>query len=166
MALSKIDVANMLTGATPAANGGTGKTSTAGFIAQVVSGGATATQTSNSTSYVDCTNMTVAITPSATSSKILCIVHAGNVQCAAADADAVSFKILRATTSIYEVVNANFRTNDDEINSDHTFCVLDSPSSTSALTYKLQYKNRQSNNMSINATDSTNSSITVMEVLA
>jgi len=137
-----------------------------GKMAQVLHAGATATQTSNSTSYVDCTNMTVAITPSATSSKILCIVHAGNVQCAAADADAVSFKILRASTSIYEVVNANFRTNDDEVNSDHTFCVLDSPSSTSALTYKLQFKNRQSNNMSINATDNTNSSITVMEVLA
>ena len=78
----------------------------------------------------------------------------------------VSFKILRGTTSIYEVVNANFRTNDDEVNSDHTFCVLDSPSSTSALTYKLQFKNRQSNNMAINATNNTNSSITVMEVLA
>ena len=137
-----------------------------GKMAQVLHAGATATQTSNSTSYVDCTNMTVAITPSATSSKILCIVHAGNMASGANDADAISFKILRASTKIYEVINANFRTNDDDMNSDHTFCVLDSPSSTSALTYKLQFKNRQSNNISINATDNTNSSITVMEVLA
>ena len=91
MALSKIDVANMLTGATPVANGGTGLTSgttnqflkftgsttlaraadNAGKIHQVVSATMTDGGTCSNTSYIGFTNVRVSITPSATSSKIL-----------------------------------------------------------------------------------------------
>ena len=91
MALSKIDVANMLTGATPVANGGTGLTSgttnqflkftgsttlasaadNAGKIHQVVSATMTDGGTCSNTSYIGFSNVRVSITPSATSSKIL-----------------------------------------------------------------------------------------------
>ena len=91
MALSKIDVANMVTGATPVANGGTGLTSgttnqflkftgsttlasatdNAGKISQVVSATMTDGGTCSNTSFIGFTNVRISITPSATSSKIL-----------------------------------------------------------------------------------------------
>ena len=77
MALSKIDVANMLTGTTPVANGGTGASSfTKGKVLQVTQN----TDTSNSQSvsgntYTDITFNSVVfegtITPSSSSNKIL-----------------------------------------------------------------------------------------------
>ena len=93
MALSKIDVANMLTGATPVANGGTGISSgtsgqflkftgsttlasaadNAGKIAQVVYGEYNQQVTSTAGGFID-SGLTASITPSATSSKILVLV--------------------------------------------------------------------------------------------
>ena len=54
MALSKIDVANMLTGVTPVANGGTALSSgfTNGKVLQAVHTTSTANVTSNTTSFV------------------------------------------------------------------------------------------------------------------
>ena len=93
MALSKIDVANMLTGATPVANGGTGLSSgttyqflkftgsttlasaadNAGKIAQVVYGSYNQEVTSSAGGFID-SGLTASITPSATSSKVLVLV--------------------------------------------------------------------------------------------
>ena len=90
MALSKIDVANMLTGATPVANGGTGIASgtsgqfliftgsttlastalSAGIILQVVQA-THGTETNTNSSTYQQSGLTANITPSATSSKIL-----------------------------------------------------------------------------------------------
>ena len=89
MALRKIDVANMLTGATPVANGGTGLTSgtsgqilkftgsttlasaAGGKVAQVVQNVITSGNTASSSTSFAATSHLVAITPSATSSNIL-----------------------------------------------------------------------------------------------
>ena len=93
MALSKIDVANMLTGATPVANGGTGLASgtsgqflkftgsttlasaadNAGKIGQVVYGSYNQQVTSSAGGRMD-SGLTASITPSATSSKVLVMV--------------------------------------------------------------------------------------------
>ena len=92
MALSKIDVANMLTGATPVANGGTGISSGTsgqflkftgsttlasaadnGKIAQMVHAETTSQSSTTGTAYAD-TNLTASITPSATNSKIFLTV--------------------------------------------------------------------------------------------
>ena len=74
MALSKIDVANMLTGTTPIANGGTGATSFAkGKIVQkVINRNATAVNVTSDGTYVD-TGITATITPTSSSNKILVI---------------------------------------------------------------------------------------------
>ena len=92
MALSKIDVANMLTGSTPVANGGTGLTSGTsgqflkftgsttlasaadnGKIAQMIHAETTSQSSTTGTAYAD-TNLTASITPSATNSKIFLTV--------------------------------------------------------------------------------------------
>ena len=134
-----------------------------GQVLQVTTKTETAT---NSTSFVDCTNMSLNITPSATSSKILAIANVAGLICAANDTDAVSLRILRDSTEVSILVNVLFRTNDDEILTCVPMTALDSPSSTSQLTYKIQVRNRQSNNVSMNGSGDSDTSLTLIEVLA
>ena len=94
MALSKIDVANMLTGATPVANGGTGLSSgttnqflkftgsttlasaadNAGIFKQITTGEHSTQVVSNSQGLTN-TGLSGTITPSSSSSKILLIIN-------------------------------------------------------------------------------------------
>ena len=78
MALSKIDVANMLTGVTPVANGGTALSSgfNNGKLLQVQSNTFTASISTSSTSF-EATSIFDQITPSATDSKILIWIDGG-----------------------------------------------------------------------------------------
>ena len=134
-----------------------------GQVLQVTSKTETAT---NSTSFVDCNNMSLNITPSATNSKILAIANVAGIICSANDNDAVSLRILRDTTEVSVLINVNYQTNDDQILNCVPMTALDSPSSSSQLTYKLQVKNRQSNNVSMNGSGDSDTSLTLIEVLA
>ena len=91
MALSKIDVANMLTGATPVANGGTGLASgtsgqflkftgsttlasaadNAGKILQIKNATSTSVTNTASTSYTHYSGIDLSITPTSSSSKVI-----------------------------------------------------------------------------------------------
>ena len=67
-----------------------------GKVLQVVSAAKTDTFSSSSTSLVDITGLSVAITPSSTSNKVLIIVN-----CAVTGADAgIGFSIVRGSTEI------------------------------------------------------------------
>ena len=137
-----------------------------GKIAQVQYVKTQTTTTTNSTSFVDATNMTLNITPTAATSKILCIVNANKCLANAADLSAISFQIVRDSTAIYTSINYLYQTNDDTVKGSTTFSVVDEPDTTSATTYKLQIRNRESNNVVLNNGGDTDSSITLMEILA
>jgi len=146
----------------------------AGQILQVVSTTKTDTFTSSSTSPVDITGLSVSITPSSTSSKIMVFA---NVMLNTSAGNSLGVNLLRDSTHISvttatvtkEVsvaycpgVNSTVDLNTSQIN------FLDSPSSVSSLTYKLQafvssgslYVNRWTADTFWGGT----SSITVMEV--
>jgi len=152
MALSKIDVANMLTGATPVANGGSGRTVATGNVLQVVEATNNTGATSTSTSYAD-TGLTANITPSSASNKILVLVNV-TVSCnygqeQSIQSDLAGFKIVRASTDIFNPIADKrigvYVGSGDPI-SNHVIPMskLDTPSSTSAVTYKVQYASRNS----------------------
>ena len=118
----------------------------------------------SSTSFVDVTGLSASITPSSTSNKVLvrAVVCAGT---GAANADN-KIRILRGSTTI--------TTNDTFVRNDHiseaesyVIEILDSPSTTSATTYKLQAK-AESNEVFVNRRNNDDtmgeSSITLMEV--
>jgi len=137
-----------------------------GKIGQVLSTKKTDVFTTSSSSYADVTGLSVAITPSATSSKILCFctgVYGKNTS------DNFNHQVVRDSTSLIEnKIDDGTGTNNTDV---FSIQVLDSPSSTSELTYKLQIKNDGSNPVVINrngagTTDRGDSVITVMEVLA
>lgn len=98
--------------------------------------------TSTSTSLVDVTGLSVSITPSAATSKVLVIVSLSII--AITDTYNVRGAIIRGSTQIAGGTaagtrpSATFATNRSRGPVVQTFCHLDSPATTSATTYKVQ----------------------------
>jgi len=105
-----------------------------GHVLQVVQQVLTTKVATTSTSFVD-TGVTLAITPSATSSKIL-IEFAGMFG-TGGGYDSF-YQILRGST-VLEVPQKT-RLSDTSSNQSYVTVLLDSPSTTSATTYKVQFK--------------------------
>jgi hypothetical protein len=116
-----------------------------GHIIQMQSSVSTAASSISSQTYADIPSMTATITPTSTSSKILIQVSFG-LLCSTSTGTGCMMKLLRGSTEIGQGVGADthnvFMQNYDGANSvfhqaSHMF--VDSPSSTSAITYKMQW---------------------------
>ena len=168
--LTTLNASNLSSGTVPVARlpGGLGK------VLQVVSTFNNTFYSSNSTSYTDITNMNVTITPTASSSKILITFALGLVDDASGSNGGYSFRMLQGSTAIAQgtggSVNQGTGYIGQETNNADTvmFQFLDSPGTTNALTYKLQFKNTYNGNIRINRSqdgqNSGASSITAMEI--
>lgn len=110
-----------------------------GKIGQVVNLKVTTTTSSSSTSYVDVSGFTMNITPTSSSSKIFISWNILNgADNANTHAGVGMLKILRDSTNIFEhAVQSNYG---NFLTSTDTISQLDSPSTTSQITYKLQFK--------------------------
>ena len=164
MALSKIDAANFLNGTIPSGNIATSSLAAAatGKILQVSDlAQASSAQTFSSTSYADLTNVTVNITPSATSSKILILSNIGSDL---NDGEGYGMQFVRGSSSIYatKTLYTLYSEGVTQVYNVNLFNYYDSPNSTSQQTYKVQI--RSYNNQSINISTSYNSNIQVMEI--
>ena len=154
-----------------------------GKIGQVLQAVKTDTQDgTSSNTWTDISSLSQSITPSATDSKILVLFH---VNCAASTNDHVAIRLLRGSTAIHVGTSGDTGRNvfsgirfmsDDQY---HAVVMagqyLDSPSTTSATTYKLQVNSNSG--YYINRSQTTGgtttvqrpqsvSGITLMEVLA
>jgi len=173
MALSKIDAANFLNGTIPNSN------LAAGRVLQVVQTFKSDAFSSTANGFFDITGLSVAITPSSSSNKVLII---SDVAIGSSDLYSFNhgFKVLRGSTDV-GISTAGSTNYSGGINMylsggqyPHIFGTakffLDSPSTTSATTYKIQgTKNNASGTFYVNrkGADTTvggASSITVMEV--
>jgi len=103
-----------------------------GKVLQIVTAQTDVAVSSNSSSRTD-TGVTVAITPSATSSKVLIV---SNIHCSAGGGRAVGDIILMRGSS--DLINYSQQANADNAMGNFSFIYLDSPSTTSATTYKFQ----------------------------
>lgn len=151
-----------------------------GKIAQVVSTAKTDPFTTTSTSFTDITGLSVAITPTATTSKILVMAY---VMAGVSGDIAINARLVRDSTAIFVGDTASNRPRDTYYSGGNfgglgmafSPIFLDSPATTSATTYKVQvfvntgtaYVNRHNQDRDTTAFDGrTASSITVLEVLA
>lgn len=155
----------------------------AGKILQATSTTKTDTFSTTSSTLVDITGLSVSITPSSSSSKILIIAYINGVIDASSGSYGGRLQLVRGSTNIAQGDAAGSR----QVGTGHlggednwpfyqctTITFLDSPSTTSSTTYKMQCAHTQSRTIRINAgandTDSatyalrTVSSITAMEV--
>ena len=131
-----------------------------------------------SSSYVDVTGWTATITPSATTSKILVIYSAST-----SGGTYTGFQIVRGSTAIGNGTASGSRVAANKAYYDAAASggesiygsFLDSPSTTSATTYKMQVKNHTTNTLYVGATFtnvdnaacySTLTNITLMEISA
>ena len=113
-----------------------------GNIIQVVNTAETNMMETTSTSYVDFTDATLNITPSSSSNKILVmftcywvntLVSSSNVNC--------SFKTLRDSTNLYESFHsAESGSGGLQAKGTCNHILVDTPSTASAVTYKVQIK--------------------------
>ena len=150
-----------------------------GAIIQCVSTTKTDTFSTTSTSMTDLTGMSVSITPSSTDHKILIT---GNIFVSGSSASAlVVFNLVRGSTNISISTGSGSTdsttfcdTDGMHLNENSTYSqnlnFLDSPSSTSSTTYKLQMKVTQGtgfiNRRGLNDNVRAVSTITAMEVVA
>lgn len=146
------------------------------IVKQVVQVVKTDTFSTSSSSLVDVTGMSASITPTNSANKILVMVHIVGGQ--GTTGGNVSFQLQRNGTAIYvgDASGSRFQgfqggNEDASWTLSFTPVYLDSPSTTSAVTYKIQA--RTSNTLYVNRTgddaDSANrgrtaSSITLMEI--
>lgn len=114
----------------------------AGAVLQVVQASTSTTTGTTSSSYVDATNLTAIITPSSSSSKILVLVDY-NTYTQADNSITMGVRILRnGATAIWEdsVAHSNNVNANVAIGTRNSILKLDSPATTSAITYQVQIK--------------------------
>lgn len=152
----------------------------AGAVLQVVSTEKTDQFTTTSTSFVDVTGMSATITPSSTSSKILVLFNVGLIGNSTIGQFAY-LKLVRDSTdiSIGDTAGSRIRVSagvggdQNYENSPASIQILDSPSTTSAVTYKIQMKTQTTGTAKFNSRGDdgntasygrTSASITLMEI--
>jgi hypothetical protein len=138
----------------------------AGSVLQVVSATTTTTTTTTSSSYVD-TALSASITPSSASNKVLVLVTGGILVTDLGNVYGDGWaNITRGATNISETrvaINFGSTTWNDFISS-VPISHLDSPSTTSATTYKVRIYS--SNSLIVYPSGSTAATITLMEIAA
>ena len=137
-----------------------------GKVLQVVMG-STSTVASNSTTTFADTNLTASITPSATSSKVLVLVAQNG--CTASNgnaANALGLKLVRGATDIATIVADGMWTNTALLKFAFNYSIsyLDTPATTSATTYKTQFKNMSATAYVDVQSSSSLSTIILMEI--
>lgn len=150
-----------------------GAVSRSGGILQVVSTTKTDTFTSTSTSLVDVTGLSATITPRSTSSKIYVVVSLGAVS-QNGNNDFISLQLVRDSTNIAIATTGSFASTGQIVGPTAGYTnawtnnFLDTPSTTSSVTYKLQARVSANtvfiNRGSSNADRTAVSTITLIEV--
>ena len=140
-----------------------------GSVLQVVSVDSSTQQNTTSTSYVASSGVTASITPSSTSSKILTICSPSLRVYEDSGSNAnMRFALSRdgGSNFLYQAILRNFDYGNSgaliDISISQTF--LDSPSSTSALTYTMYVKIVGGDQVEINPDGNNKSSLTLMEI--
>ena len=142
-----------------------------GKVLQVVSVSTTTKTTVQSTCYSDVTNLTASITPTSSSSKVLVLVTVAGLQKPSGNTqEAPSLRLLRGATEIAAQINIMYSAGSIGYFQVTTgFTYLDSPSTTSSTTYKMQIRGRDASNgpVAVNTDNGgENSTITLLEIAA
>jgi hypothetical protein len=138
----------------------------AGNVLQVVNATYSTSTTRASSAYAD-TNLTASITPASATNKILVIVHHNGCGKNTSDTQ-LQLRLLRDSTVIAQIEDTAGYDGSSGSNYIGTCSIsyLDSPSSTSAITYKTQYASAANTSQVQLQANSTVSTITLMEVAA
>lgn len=127
-----------------------------GHVIQVVSDTRTDTGSTTSTSFVDIADLSVSITPKSTSSKVL-VTYCVNMS--TDDANFGYLRLMRDSTAVVvgdasgtrvQVTSQYYSENNEGNTGLMSFTFLDSPSTTSAVTYKVQIRCATAGTVTVN----------------
>ena len=136
-----------------------------GSVIQTVEVQAQSSLTQANTSYVDVNGSSISITPSSTSSKILLTWNCGGMS--NTTNNSIRFKVFRGSTEVRYIPRYGYS---NSANGEWNPCpiaiqYLDSPSTASAVTYKLQCATEANGDFRINDEPSTDSFVVIaMEI--
>jgi len=135
-----------------------------GAVLQVVNFSVSDTTQSTSATWVD-TLTTLAITPSSTSSKILVQVNMCGLDKSGSNTY-MAFRLDRNGTTLIQFEGQAGYTNNSDVNSvgSSSTSYLDSPSSTSAVTYRVQMRNPSATGVVYVGSSASISTLTLMEI--
>jgi hypothetical protein len=151
--------ATKLTGTVPDAN------APSGSVIQVVEGSTTTTVNTTSISFTD-TGLSATITPSSTSSKILIVVsHTNSRKLPQGNEGGINMWLQKNGSNLAQIIQAGLWTATSVyitggINSTY----LDSPATTSAITYKTQFASHAAGVTAVVQENNMRSSIILMEI--
>ena len=134
-----------------------------GSVLQVVNVTYSTPASNATTTYAD-TGLTATITPTSATSKILVLVNQSGLNNDTINSG-VSVQLLRTSTSLV-VFASFFGFGVSGCVSGASACYLDSPATTSATTYKTQFKRGGGSNTSFVQDNSSTSTITLLEIAA
>jgi hypothetical protein len=140
-----------------------------GKVLQVVQDTLTTTFTTSSATYVD-TGLTVSITPSSATSKIIILVSAPNSYSSNSGSVVHNYSVARVIRDATQLMTQAFGTYNYAASSNPSIWIplsmmtLDSPATTSAITYKVQAKVGSSSAFNIDGSATDINSIIVMEI--
>ena len=165
--ISSPSVAGTNTLTLPASTGTLVTTATSGKVLQVVTANYSTQATSSTTTYAD-TGLTATITPSLSTSKVLVVVHQnGGFASAGATTNGLLAKLLRGATDLAVFCESVGYTATalQQYVATASITYLDSPATTSATTYKTQFKNVSATSVAVfQAGGLSTSTITLMEI--
>ena len=110
-------------------------------ILQVVESANDTTLRSTTSSTFSDSGLTLTITPQATTNKILCVYLVNGYS--GSSLTGVGFRLLRGASTVVVTDKDNGYGSSSEISFNTTFFYIDSPATTSATTYKIQYNRNQ-----------------------
>ena len=110
-------------------------------ILQVVESVNDTTQRSSTSTTFQDTALTLTITPQATTNKILCVYFINGYS--AGSITGIGIRLLRGASTAVVVDKDNGYGSNSEISFNTSFFYIDSPSTTSATTYKIQFNRNQ-----------------------
>ena len=135
-----------------------------GKVLQVVSANTTTYAQNNSNSYVD-TTLTANITPTSSTSKVLILVQQGGIFInSGSQANACSLRLLRGTTALSDMYNIALHAYTGNLTASAAMNYLDSPATTSSVTYKTQWANPGNLSYTTCQDSSSMSTITLLEI--
>jgi len=140
---------------------GTAKMGGVGSVIQVVNVTYSVLVSTTGTTYID-TGLSASITPTSSSNKILVIVHQSECGCSNANVG-MALQLLRNSTSIVVIGPANAY-GPANANASISTAYLDSPATTSSVTYKTQFKLNSASGTAVVQSDTATSTITLMEI--
>jgi len=151
--LTNLSASNLTSGTIPTARISALPSGVGGKVLQVVSTSTTSNVVTTSTSYVDI-NLSLNITPSATSSKIF-VIYTGTNETNGTTGNRLALQMLRDATQIADSDGIGTLGSMNGIVTSASISKLDAPSTTSQITYKMQGKSNDGTVMVFNLGSST-----------